>query len=116
MRMWMVSPKLLCNKHLIGEHGEIHKHRHTFIKKHSIKGRLHPFVAIEPKNMLKRHDDLVREMVRRNFNHNSPFIMPNLDHLTKEDLNAKVDLDYNLKDLADRCSNCAKRIRNEKDI
>jgi len=40
MRMWMVEPKLLCKKHLLGEHNEIHKHRHNFVKKHSVKGRI----------------------------------------------------------------------------
>ena len=24
MRMWMIDPKLLCRKHLLGEHLEIH--------------------------------------------------------------------------------------------
>ena len=24
MRMWMVNPKMMCNKHLLGEHVELH--------------------------------------------------------------------------------------------
>jgi hypothetical protein len=27
MMMWMIDPVLLCRKHLLGEHGEIHKFR-----------------------------------------------------------------------------------------
>ena len=65
MRMWMISPGLLCNKHLIGEHGDIHKHRHNFVKKHSISGRLSPIVQIEPSSMEKRHDELTLEMEKR---------------------------------------------------
>jgi len=34
MRMWMVDPRLLCNQHLIGEHGEIHKFLPSFRKGH----------------------------------------------------------------------------------
>lgn len=30
MRMWMIDPKLLCRKHLLGEHNEIHKHLPSF--------------------------------------------------------------------------------------
>ena len=37
--MWMIHPKFLCKKHLIGEHGEIHKFRPSFVKGHKIEGR-----------------------------------------------------------------------------
>ncbi|MFW6247177.1 MAG: hypothetical protein ACOC22_03345 [bacterium] len=30
--MWGINPELLCKKHLLGEHGEIHKHRYNFVK------------------------------------------------------------------------------------
>ena len=30
MRMWMLNPELLCKKHLLGAHGELHKHRTQF--------------------------------------------------------------------------------------
>ena len=39
MRMWMISPEWLCRKHLIGEHGEIHKH-------HSIAKRIAPWCRL----------------------------------------------------------------------
>lgn len=60
MRMWKVDPKLLCRKHFVGEHGEIHKFRHNFVKKHKISGRLYPVVQIEPADMQLRHDELER--------------------------------------------------------
>ena len=53
--MWMVEPKLMCVQHLVGEHGEIHKHRHNFVKGHSIAGRKG---QIEPLAMQRRHDEL----------------------------------------------------------
>lgn len=58
MRMWMIDPAFLCRKHLLGAHGEIHKHRHTFEKKYSIDGRITPIVQIEPGSMKEEHDRL----------------------------------------------------------
>ena len=112
MRMWMVNPKFLCNKHLIGEHGEIHKHRHVFVKKYSILGRMSPIVQIEPLMMLRRHDDLVEEMISRNMNHKSPYSMPDVSYIDQSYLNLKVDVDYSINDLITRCGNCKERIIN----
>jgi len=110
MRMWMVNPKLLCRNHLLGEHNEIHKHKHIFIKKQSIKGRIYPIVLIEPENMQNRHDELTDEMIRRGYNHNSPFDSPDLSYLPDNLRFAKVDIGYNLTDLSNRCIECKKRI------
>lgn len=110
MRMWMVDPKLLCDKHLIGEHGEIHKHKHIFEKKYKITKRISPVVQIEPESMEIRHNILAEEMLRRGFNHNSPYIQPNLDYLNNNERYAKVDINNSLADLSNRCENCKKKI------
>ena len=47
MRMWMIDPKLLCRKHLLGEHGEIHKHLPSLRKGHRVDGRFSPVVQIQ---------------------------------------------------------------------
>ena len=104
--MWMIDPKLLCNKHLLGEHGEIHKHRHNFVKGHSVKGRLYPVVQIEPSSMQKRHDQLAEEMLQRGMNHKSPFEQPDLSNYDDSVINARVDLKVALADLHERCENC----------
>lgn len=109
MRMWMVDPALLCRKHLIGEHGEIHKHRHNFVKMHSIFRR---FGQIEPLAMKKRHDELVIEMLNRNFNHQSPYEMPDLSYLSERDRNGKVEINKSIEELKNRCSECCARIQN----
>jgi hypothetical protein len=109
MRMWMLSPKLLCRKHLLGEHVEIHKHRHNFVKKQSIQGRMSPIVLIEPYAMEVRHNELVEEMLIRGYKHNSPYSLPDLSHLPAEVRNIKVDKEYNIKDLTDRCPECRER-------
>lgn len=111
MRMWMIKPKLLCDKHLLGEHGELHKHRHTFVKKHSISGRIFPIAQIEPLSMQNRHAVLAKEMLIRGFKHQSPYVQPSLTHLKKEELSVKVDVDQSIKDLASRCIECKKRIK-----
>lgn len=110
MRMWMINPRLLCRKHLLGEHGEIHKHRHNFVKQHSISKRVSPVVQIEPSSMEKRHDELAKEMVRRGFNHKSPFEQPDISYLPQGEQQAQVDINVSINDLIDRCPICLKNI------
>ena len=110
MRMWMINPKLMCNKHLLGEHGELHKFKHSFVKGHSILGRIKPIVQIEPLSMQSRHDELVKEMEIRDMNHKSPYEMPCLDKYPIEQTNVKADIFININDLATRCPDCAERL------
>ena len=112
MRMWMINPELLCKKHLLGEHGEIHKHRHNFLKKHRITKRISPVVQIEPISMESRHDILAAEMIRRGYNHNSPYIQPDISYLNNNERLAKVDIYVSIADLLNRCPECSKRISN----
>lgn len=112
----MIDPKLLCNKHLLGEHGEIHKHKHNFEKKHKIDGRLNPIVQIEPNSMKVRHDELCKEMEFRKMNHNSPYDMPDLNYLSDEHRYAKVDLNISIVDLCNRCDECNLKILDKVDM
>lgn len=111
MRMWMLDPKLLCDRHLLGEHGELHKHRPSFVKRHSIRGRIETPSGpqIEPKAMERRHDELAAEMLRRGFNHQSPFVQPSLAHLPENHRDARVDRVVSLEDLLRRCDRCRDR-------
>lgn len=110
MRMWMINPKLLCNKHLLGEHGEIHKHRHNFVKQHSIAKRISPVVQIQPSAMQTRHDELAEEMLRRGMNHQSPFEQPDISYLPDFERNAVVDISVSMSDLIQRCPICEKNM------
>ena len=110
MRMWMVDPRILCRQHLIGEHGEIHKHRHNFEKKHNMDGRRG---QIEPESMQARHDVLAAEMLRRGYKHQSPYLQPDISHLTSF---PKIDIKESLALLLDRCPECAKRLNALKDV
>lgn len=100
MRTWMIDPNLLCRQHLLGEHNEIHKHRPSFVKRHSMKGRIG---QIEPLKMKERHDELAREMVSRGYKHNSPYEMPDLSYLTKDEIQSKVDVGKSMELLKKRC-------------
>jgi hypothetical protein len=108
--MWGINPKLLCRQHLLGEHSEIHKHRHNFVKHHSIAKRISPMVQIEPENMQKRHDELVEEMLARGYNHNSPYEQPDLTYLKPEERFAKINVENSISDLRNRCQQCDNRI------
>lgn len=110
MRMWMIDPKLLCNQHLLGEHNEIHKHRPSFVKHHSIAGRVSPVVQIEPESMQARHDALAAEMLRRGMKHKSPYEQPDLSYLPDEHRMAKVDVRVSRAELMYRCYACGKNI------
>jgi len=107
MRMWMLDPRVLCRLHLLGEHGELHKHRSSFVKQRSIAGRRG---QIEPLAMKSRHDDLAEEMLRRRYRHESPYELPDLSYLSELDRGMKVDLVESRADLMGRCSDCATRI------
>jgi hypothetical protein len=100
--MWMINPKILCRKHLLGEHGEIHKHRHNFVKQHKMAGRIG---QIEPESMEKRHDELAKEMLNRGYNHKSPFSQPDTSYLPKMEVNKNEAL----IDLLNRCNECKDR-------
>lgn len=108
MRMWMIPPHLLCRSHLLGEHGEVHKHRHNFVKHHRVNGRMSPIVQIEPASMGKRHDALVAEMLERGYNHNSPYEMPDISYLPLKYQTVKVDLKESYAQLLG-CPNCVQR-------
>lgn len=111
MRMWMIPPEQLCNKHLLGEHGEIHKFRPSFVKGVRIDGRIKPVAQIEPASMKARHDELTAEMERRfSKKYDSPYEQPDLSHYPPEQVNAKVDPSRSRFDLIMRCPDCLSRI------
>ncbi len=110
MRMWTgILVQILCRKHLLGYHNELHKFRPSFVKKTSIKGRIFPIVQIEPQYMKIAHDEVAEEMLRRGYNHQSLYELPDLSYLPDNQRYAKVDIGYNIADLFDRCSKCYQR-------
>lgn len=111
MRMWGINPKLLCHKHLYGEHYETHMMAGTIARGYSIKG----FVdsgQYDVKRINKRHNRLAKEILRRGGNHNSP--LPDmtgwLDWVNAEHLGF-INIETNKQELSKRCKKCRRRIR-----
>ena len=102
MRQWMVSPKILCQKHLGGEHVECHMAAGCLAKKKSVKGYLDKGL-LEPQNLKARHDQLASEMLRRGYRHKSPLKQ------TKNPPKGLVDKKQSLKELVSRCPECRAR-------
>jgi len=111
MRMWMINPIFLCNRHLLGEHGEIHKHLPSFRKGYSVKGRFEPVVQIQLNALAERHDELAEEMILRGMNHSSPLTdIPDLKKIYPEYYDLEVDPRYSVADLYNRCPRCRERL------
>ena len=107
----MIDPSLMCDKHLFGEHGEIHKFRPSFVKGVSINGRIAPVVQIEPMSMKTRHDELTAEMTRRkNKQYFSEYEQPDLSKYDESKVSVKADVMSNIRDLVCRCENCKSKI------
>lgn len=99
MRMWNVDPKLMCNKHLLGEHVEMHMFVGTIQKGISMQGYLDGGL-VETQHIRQRHDELVAEMERRGMNHKSPlptYMCETAGH---------VGIEANLVEMARRCPAC----------
>jgi hypothetical protein len=106
--MWMISPKLLCRRHLLGEHNEIHKFRSIFEKGTPISKRIE-LDQIEPESMERRHTELAAEMERRGYHHNSPYKQPSLEKYSKEEREHRVNQERSYELLLNRCEECRKR-------
>jgi hypothetical protein len=109
MRMWIINPELLCRKHLLGEHGELHKFLSSWKRKVSIKGRKG---QMEPAHYKNRHDELAREMINRGYTHGSPLESPDFSYLDASDFNMRVDPKESVQILKCRCAECRNRIEN----
>jgi hypothetical protein len=73
MRIWDIPPNKLCNRHLLGEHNELHAIWSILTK--NKKGFIHHPETKRWKGKLKvlylRHEQQIKEMEKRGFNHNS---------------------------------------------
>ena len=98
-RMWCVNPRKLCRQHLLGEHKELHQLVGSILKKKSIKGHIEKG-QVEVHNIIKRHKQLVKEMLRRGYSHKSPV------KKFKSFKAGKVNIRENEKELARRCKEC----------
>jgi hypothetical protein len=74
MRVWDIDPRKLCRKHLIGEHAEIHA-VWAILTENKSGYSDHPEVKRwegKLRALYCRHGEVVEEMKRRGFGHDSP--------------------------------------------
>lgn len=106
----MVAPQTICDKHLLGEHVELH----MLVGQISRCRRLDGYAAkglIEPARIEERHTAIAEEMTRRGFDHKSPLRQPDIAYLPDIVKNATVDTDSAAEELRRRCSLCRARPR-----
>jgi hypothetical protein len=108
MRMWMVDPATMCDRHLLGEHAEIHMAIGTIAKGRSVAGRVEHGL-LEPASFRTRHDALAAEMVGRGFRHDSPLPDYDLSGLPAEVREHRVDVAAAERELRSRCRRCGPR-------
>lgn len=103
----MVPTEIMCRNHLLGEHLELHIILSHLVKQRSIKGWIE-HNCLEPSALKTRHEQLVREMISREYKHKSPLLIPKnlLSYLPKEHRRHKVQIASSLRDLLGRCGAC----------
>lgn len=74
MRIWDLPPACLCQKHLVAEHGELHSLWSILVNKKKGFSK-HPETLRwkgKRKALYHRHQALVKELVKRGYQHRSP--------------------------------------------
>ena len=103
MRMWNVNPELLCTKHLLGCHVEMHMFIGCIKKGTSLKGYIDNGL-VEVQHIKREHDLIAEEMIKRGMNHKTP-----LEQNICYDAGC-VDSEQNINELRTRCIKCRERI------
>lgn len=102
----MVDPAMLCRKHLLGEHVELH-----MAAAHLLLGRKVDGWAdnncLQPKAIGVRHKALAVEMTLRGYKHTSPLRQPHVLKVQRPE--ARVDSIAAKVELIRRCAECARR-------
>lgn len=106
--LWLQIPvENLCDQHILGLHKEIHQEAGT-IKKHphgeAILDGHYRLAQVDTTELVKRHDEVVREMERRGMNHNSPLDYKDEHGLIQSGFPIEV---FNKITLSNRCEDCA---------
>lgn len=102
--MWNVSPRIMCTKHLLGEHVEMHMFVGCIQKGISLDGYIRNNL-VAPMEIERRHNELSEEMTRRGMKHSSPLKTPDITYLGEKQFH-KVDSTSSLLVLLSRCKRC----------
>ena len=114
MRMWMANPKCMCKKYLNTEHYELHI-LFGSIKKNPNNNTIKTLTErgyIEPKSIYDRHEELVKELLKRNIKHNSPMdyneFKEAFNKLSQEVKKGIIDKKKSSLILFKKCNECEK--------
>ena len=115
MRMWMTDPKGMCDKHLLGEHVELHMFLGAMKRGTSMRGFLDNNL-LEPLWLWYRHRDLVTEMEARGMKHKSPMDQKEAykaikASMSRDDMMIAIDEVAARYELHRRCPQCAAGVR-----
>jgi len=109
MRMWMVNPQFMCDKHLFGEHCEIHMFIGSIKKGIKMDGYLKNNL-LEPMSLVLRHSILVKEIKERGYKHESEINDFDVKKFFTEDqLIVRINQLNAYNELMCRCSFCLKK-------
>jgi ribosomal protein L44E len=101
----MVNPRLMCRKHLLGEHVELHMFVGCLLRKKTLTGFFQKGL-LEVHSIRSRHQSLVKEIRRRGMQHNSP-----LQKFRSYKM-GKINRKQSKQELASRCRDCCELINN----
>lgn len=118
MRMWPVDPKVLCRKHLLGEHVEMHMFAGSLNKGIGMTGYIEGG-QVDLSHIQARHDMLAEELSRRQFVHSSPldsryntlWSWPLPDEVVMSQYIFRKKAEASALDLFTRCPECRARAR-----
>lgn len=110
----MVNPVIMCDRHLLGEHCELHMILGSAKEGIALDGYVENNL-LEISSLQSRHEALAKEMVRRKMNHNSELSYPD-GYTFGQGIfvsKGKVDREEALKELLRRCPECKKNYEME---
>ena len=112
MRMWMVNPKMLCRKHLLGEHVELHMFMGWIKKDKDLTGFVEKGL-VQVDQIPNRHNELILEMTNRGYNHASEFTTYDYadwrHYIANKMPYGFVSKEKSIAELLKRCPECKKR-------
>jgi len=116
MRMWMTNPKIMCNKHLLGEHVELHMFVGSIKKKIGLDGYVKNKL-LELKSIHSRHKELSIEMINRGMKHSSPLdVDVDISFYPNTVIESVVPREWSKNELLNRCIECKRRYDAEQGI
>lgn len=113
MRMWMVPPRTMCRRHLLGEHVEIHMFLGAMRLGTSMAGYCGKANLMEPAALFARHALLADEMLARGYNHFTELsvaaVAEQVAKLPPDQQASTVNVQLAMAELHRRCPECLNR-------